>query len=350
MLSPSQVKGVADRWLALWRSRSSSSIADLLREMISSLNSSIAALRDAPVTFDPTPATTEGGFRHQEWRISVNLDLSLGRKINVADKAGSLSLTDIATVGDTLYHEGRHAEQAFLVARKTAKDSGQRDPDLLARRLDIPVSIAKAAIAAGPPGKSDPRSDQIEEWAAFSPSGRHFDYWQWNEVMKKVTSDVLRPVLAKTPTTLDEFAAAADNINTKINILSTRWAFPYEKLEKLRNARAGGGVDADVLAQLQKITAAFDKLVVSIDVFRGSVDRLRLVAPRPGYAGKPDELEYRTLDCSGSWMGIVTAQLELYIAQGDAYARYPHELDASTAGGAAKRAILSRGQPPARRR
>jgi hypothetical protein len=45
------------------------------------------------------------------------------------------------------------------------------------------------------------------------------------------------------------------------------------------------------------------------------------------------------------WGHIHIAQLELFIAQDDAYRAYPHEVDARRAGEAAKESILAATRP-----
>src|SRR5262245_31450520 len=333
LLVEKHIKGVSGRWVNLWRSKKDSTIRMLLINMVTILNAELNALGVAPVVFDPTPSTTEGGFRHQEWRMQINLDIDLQRKVSWDDKASSLSGDELAIIGNTLYHEARHAEQAFLVARKRAATI--RDPDALARTLDMPVSIAKAAIRVGRPGPNDPGDERIEEWSAFAPSGRYFAYWKWNEAMKKVTKETLEPIVNRSPRTPDEFRSTADLINRTINILSTHWSFPYDEIIKIEKLSAPQTVDTEVLAQLRRITSGFDKLVRAIDDFRRIVELLQ------GVKSNPDEMKSRIDDATSKWMDIHAAQLELFIAQSNAYLAYPMEVDARRAGEAAKESILA---------
>jgi len=332
LLLEKHIKGVSGRWVNLWRSKKDSTVRMLLDNMVTILNAELNALGVAPVVVDPKPSTTEGGFRHQEWRMQINLDIDLQRKVSWDDKASSLSADELAIIGNTLYHEARHAEQAFLVARKRAATI--RDPDALARTLDMPVSIAKAAIRVGPPGPNDPGDERIEEWSAFAPSGRYFAYWRWNEAMKKVTAETLEPIVTRSPRTPDEFRSTADLINRQINILSTQWSFPYDEIAKIEKLSAPQTVDTEVLAQLRRITSSFDKLVRAIDDFRRSVELLEVKS-------NPDEMKLRILDATSKWMDIRAAQLELFIAQSNAYLAYPMEADARRAGEAAKESILA---------
>jgi hypothetical protein len=190
-----------------------------------------------------------------------------------------VSVNELAVIGDTLYHEARHAEQRFLVARTRA--SSIKDADALANALDIPVPVANAAILTGRPGRRDPRVERIEEWSAFQPAGRYFAYWKWNELIKKMTADTLKPIVTRSPRTADEFKSTADDINRAINSLSMQWSFPYDQIAEIEKLPAPKPVDAGVLAQLRKITSAFDKLVRAIDDFRTTVLLLGRIKSHP---------------------------------------------------------------------
>jgi len=331
------VKHVTGRWMDLWRLKKDSNIRTLLGDMIATLSAESSSLRVAPVVFDPTPATTEAGFRYQEWKIQVNLDIILGRTVSLENKVSSLSADELAIIGETLYHEGRHAEQAFLVAKKRAITI--RDPNALARDLDMPVSIARAAVLSGQRGVDDPDDERIEEWAAFHPSGRYFAYWQWNEALKKVTADTLRPIVARSPHTVDDFRSTAEHINRTINILGTKWVFPFEKMAEIERLPAPKPLDTEVLAQLRSITSAFDKLVLAIDNFRSAVSLLQLIQSHP------DQEAVRISDAEVKWISVRIAQTELFLAQSAAYLAYPHEVDARRAGDVAKQSVLAATRP-----
>jgi hypothetical protein len=120
LLAPKQVKRVSGRWANLWRSKKDSTIRMLLDNMLKILNAELSGLRVAPVIFDPTPSTTDGLFLQEDWKMQINLEIDLGRKVSLDDKASTLSADELVDLGETLYHEARHAEQTFLVARKRA--------------------------------------------------------------------------------------------------------------------------------------------------------------------------------------------------------------------------------------
>jgi hypothetical protein len=86
LLVEKRIKGVTNRWVALWRSKKDSTIRELLEGMLAILNTELGGLRVAPIGFDPTPSKTEGEFNEKEWRMEINLDIDLGRKVNFDER------------------------------------------------------------------------------------------------------------------------------------------------------------------------------------------------------------------------------------------------------------------------
>jgi hypothetical protein len=141
---------------------------------------------------------------------------------------------------------------------------------------------------------------------------------------------------------LDEFSSKAELINKEINYLSKKWSFPYDEISKIEKLPAPNTLDTEVLAELRRLTSAFNKLVLSINDFRLSVSLLKhdnavcLVVECD-----PDEMKLRIADTEVKWYDVRLAQAELYDAQGNAYAAYPHEVDARRAEEAARESILA---------
>jgi hypothetical protein len=82
----------------------------------------------------PLPPRKEGRFIPGDWKIEINRAL-----VNKP----SLSNDDTAKIGEVLYHETRHAEQRFLVARRQA-DEGL-DVETMARSLGLKKNIMAVA-------------------------------------------------------------------------------------------------------------------------------------------------------------------------------------------------------------
>jgi len=150
----------------------------------------------------------------------------------------------------------------------------------------------------------------------------------------------LEPIVTRSPSTVDEFKSTGDDINLTINVLSTHWSFPYDQIADIEQLPAPKRVDTGVLAQLRKITSAFDKLVRAIDDFRTKVLLLERIKSHP------DETEVRILEAHEKWIGVRLAKQWLFLAQSDnAYLAYPHEEDARRAGEAAKLSIIAATRP-----
>lgn len=88
-----------------------------------------------------------GVLRFPTWQVVVDKKL-----VN----SPALSDSQAAALGDTLYHETRHAEQWYQIARRQAAEGIA--PAEIARRTQMPVAVTKQAatqpIAANDPGRA----------------------------------------------------------------------------------------------------------------------------------------------------------------------------------------------------
>jgi uncharacterized Zn-binding protein involved in type VI secretion len=87
---------------------------------------------------------TNGQMNFQDWSLDMNPALSA---------SPSLSNAQTEQLGNTLYHESRHAEQWYLIARSEAAN-GKSGADIAAS-TSMPLSVTNAA-AAHPLGAKDP--------------------------------------------------------------------------------------------------------------------------------------------------------------------------------------------------
>ena len=102
--------------------------------------------------------TKEGGgnahFKKQTWTVSVDPDFAM--------RGGPTAPAELLT---TVYHEARHAEQDFLVARHMARDKTAAE---IAAEHDIPAPVAEAAKASPLPA-DDPQAELAERLRAPAP-------------------------------------------------------------------------------------------------------------------------------------------------------------------------------------
>ena len=100
----------------------------------------------------------EGGgnahFKKQTWTVSVDPDFAM--------RGGPTAPAELLT---TVYHEARHAEQDFLVARHMARDKTAAE---IAAEHDIPAFVAEAAKASPLPA-DDPQAELAERLRAPAP-------------------------------------------------------------------------------------------------------------------------------------------------------------------------------------
>lgn len=75
-----------------------------------------------------------GELRFRDWEVAINPNLA---------SSNQLSPEQAAQLGDTLYHETRHAEQWYLIARKQAGEGN--DAKQIQQQLGLPADIANKA-------------------------------------------------------------------------------------------------------------------------------------------------------------------------------------------------------------
>ncbi len=81
---------------------------------------------------------TNGNFDFTTWTINVN---------KIPLEQATITTNELAEIADTMYHEARHCEQWFRIARFLAGTKGKTAKDI-ATEMFIPESIAKKAVAS----------------------------------------------------------------------------------------------------------------------------------------------------------------------------------------------------------
>lgn len=140
----------------------------------------------------PGKATGKGTlafFTPTDWSITLDVDkmasASPQKGVTRATKMSTLTVDSVAELASTCYHEFRHAEQHFLAARQVAADApGGISAKDLAENLEIPITIAAAAVSASKTPLPDKYMIQARAWRTTLPGGRHFAYKTWNEKLR----------------------------------------------------------------------------------------------------------------------------------------------------------------------
>jgi hypothetical protein len=114
MSAPAEVDAFADDMAKLqedWPSLSGRARLDRLQAMVDARAASAGV--PAPAVVAPTGLPYSGLLQFKRWEIAINSALVQGER---------LSSEQAARLGDTLYHEARHAEQWSLIAKRRAGD------------------------------------------------------------------------------------------------------------------------------------------------------------------------------------------------------------------------------------
>lgn len=107
---------------------------------------------------------SSGEFRPSTWALFVNpVKLARGGGTTI----GTVTPSQLENIVDTVYHEARHCEQFFRVARLMAARSDQpafRKADDISAKLGIPIDIAEAAARAPLTDASAEAHAEAEDW------------------------------------------------------------------------------------------------------------------------------------------------------------------------------------------
>lgn len=259
-----------------------------------------------------------GSFNRVTWSIKIGTD-HFTKRPNIT-KVGQLNTAEVAEIVDTIYHEARHSEQYFQIARMKAGE-GMKGDDI-AKAMSIPPEVAYAAEASPLKGDTKAGKKELAEakgWEAITV-GKYGDYkgrmntlggevkavWEaysgggndWNVWMGKIGAK-----MATVKTRLDGFFATQ---KTKIEAI--------KKKDQL---------DKTVLKHINAVNKAYDALKTEYDAQLGNTDL---------YA--PDKLKKLIL--------------KLYDARYAAYRDFEHEKDAWATGAAAGKAYSQKAKAKAK--
>src|SRR5262249_4346713 len=135
MSAPAEVDAFADDMAKLqqdWPSLSGRARLDRLQAMVDARAASAGF--PAPAVIAPPGLRYSGILRFTRWEIGINPSLVQSER---------LSPQQVAELGDTLYHETRHAEQWSLIAKRQAGDGLASDQ--ICNELSVPEKVAADA-------------------------------------------------------------------------------------------------------------------------------------------------------------------------------------------------------------
>jgi hypothetical protein len=187
-----------------------------------------------------------GGFVRSLWVIAI--DIRAFSKRNVT-KVGDLNQDEVAEIVNTIYHETRHAEQAFKVAQMKAKEG--KNALEIETGMGIPASVAEAAAKKPMEGTTETRG-----WEAFT-TGRYARYkveiQKMDDEVDQVSIGFTRP---STPTVI----AKLDKYLFEMNERLQKFFLPQKKeIEKLKHKDQ---FDKAVLKHIKEIEQSFEDLII----------------------------------------------------------------------------------------
>lgn len=347
MMEKSQITGFAGLALAYWRANPNATLADLGLHLLDELNKQLAA-NGVPTLPKPKldSLRAAGGFAAASWTVQFNLAGTAKQPLTA--KIGGIPVDRISEVAGIFYHEGRHAEQAFLVARLVASEAkGSKTAKEIAAELDLHEPTAEAALkATGPLPGGKEGLETIKSWRAFEKGGKHHDYWEWNEHLQQFVGNVIKSIPDPAP-------EGAERIRIELGKLAptfadwrkTTIAFADTKLAALKGDKHRDATDDKLLRDLTTTRRGLAKVM---DAEAATLKQLARLDARQKRAKKMtvDEAKLLQLEIAMPWFGLQAALAELAVVTGKAYEAYPHEADAYEAQRAVMKNFAAKSAPP----
>lgn len=299
--------------LTYWRNPANKDkpLKDLGEYMLAEVNKSLGSIGSYPCNNNMSADDDDAGaFVRSTWTIEMN---PAKFTKTGATKVSEITQDDLANLVDTVYHESRHSEQYFRIARIQA-GSGKSAAQIK-DGVDIPAEVAKAAFEA-PMKDEAPNRAMIKEagaWEAFT-IGKYAGYKGKVASLRDATS-ALEKVLAKhdAKKPRSTWKAMEPKIDAIQKLFDTYFDAKIGAIEKIAKKDLADDV---VLKDLKAMKGAWTNLKAEADKKKPSITTL------------------------------MTLRYALYEARYDAYMDYEHEKDAWAAGGAAGKAFKEAADKP----
>jgi hypothetical protein len=343
MQKADQVGGFAGDVDAFARANPTKTLADLCGFMMDKVNARLAVngVPKLPVP-NLNSLRSAGGFAASSWTVQFDV-------VRTATKPLTATVADVPPerlneLAGIFYHEGRHAEQAFLVARYVAgQPGGPKDAKKLSAELDLHEPTAAAALSATTPMPTDKAAlETIAGWRAYDKGGKHHDYWEWNEDLQKFVGNTFRTIPDPRP-------AGVGSIRTQMTTLAPTFAdwrkstmpFADTKLASIKAVKRPDATDAQVRKDLTNTRRLMRKVM---DAEAATNKQLGKVDARLGQPKRmtTQEAELFRLNVDAAFGGVTLALAELVVATSNAYEAYAHEADAYTTQRSVQKALAAK--------
>ena len=161
--------------VAYWKDAANADkpLKDFAIKLMADANAKLRALGSFEVKSDYSgTGAASGSFGRGAWTIEINTALFSNRA--GITKVGQLTLAEAAEIADTIWHEMRHSEQYFRIARMRAATSAKTTKADIAKEIkdgmDIPADVALAAANAplASSAANAPLLDEAKQWESIT--------------------------------------------------------------------------------------------------------------------------------------------------------------------------------------
>jgi len=341
------ISGYAGPAADYWRANPGDTLEDFAKHLMSEANKELAA-NGVPALPTPTFGSRgriAGGFAQHSW--TVQLDAARTAQAPLTTKIGTLEVDRVAEVASLCFHEARHTEQIFAVARLVAGEG--KDAKAIAAEVDLPEHIAQAALAAkGPMPGGKAALAEIKLWRAIGQTGKHSDYWDWNEAFRGFVANVVAGFPSSSPSGVDKIIATREAFaRTLAEWQKDTLPFLDRKIIALSKLKRPDASDAIVLRHVGKIRTAARTVIKANTTLGTEIARFRA---RQADARRPiTVVQARGIQQTFelNWLGLEIAVRKLSQVADAAYESYPHEADAYATGKLVTKGFLDRAKAPA---
>lgn len=319
----------AVRW---WRKYPGTTLANFAVIMVEEASRSLEQIGVPAVELDDAPSTSAAVFHSTTWTIGVRVEAT-DHAANT--KIGDLKPEELADFANTFFHEARHAEQRFLMARLAVGKSPGKGAKAIAAEVGVKESVAAAAIKAGGglSGAEKAKAEQLTEFV-----DKHIGYKMWITRVQNLGSGLLALLPSPSPSGVDSITTAWTAFAPKIDALRKEAPWADTRIESLSKQASRSAVDEQVLRDVRTMRKMFE----TVSEKAGAL--ATVVAEWP----KMKARQTITVDVAKSvqatfnvrWLQFEGAARDVYLTAEAAYERYPEEADSRTVGDAVAGATL----------
>lgn len=326
-----------------WTKYPGTTLANFAVIMLEEANSRLEKIGVPAVEPDTASTTSVGVFRSSTWTISLNVEKGTGYAPTT--KVGDLKPDELADFADTFFHEARHAEQRFLMARLAVSKAKNKDAKAIAAAVSIKESVAEAAIKAGGNLSSAEKQKAEQLWEFFD---EHLGYKMWNNALRDSASALVEALPDPSPSGVDSITAAWNALAPKVEELRKAAPGAEKRIESLSKLTARSAVDEQVLRDVGK----------TLKVLQIALDKAKILANVVTEWPKMKASQTITVDVAKrvqqvfalQWLEFEVAARDVYLTAEAAYQRYPEEADARAVGGAVAAAVRLEAKAAEKRR